>query len=88
MIVGPLDLVLKLKSNLMDQFKCNNCRFLTEYIGNKIKHVTEDAIRLAQTFLTQSYEDEFELGNRCYNMPAQPGTVLMHPVKGEEPLKP
>jgi hypothetical protein len=32
---------------------------------------------LVQTVLTQSYEDEFELGKRCYNTPAQPGTVLM-----------
>ncbi len=38
--------------------------------------------------LAQSHEDEFELGNRCYNMPAQPGMVLMPPVKGEEVLKP
>jgi hypothetical protein len=82
MIVGPSDLVLKLKSNLMEQLKCNHCRVLTEYIGSKIEPVSEDAIRLVQTVLTQSYEDKFELENRCYNMPAQPGMVLMHPVKG------
>jgi hypothetical protein len=34
----------------------------------------------------QSYEDEFELGKRYYNTPAQPGTVLMHPTKGKEVL--
>jgi hypothetical protein len=39
-----------------------------------------------QTVQTQSYEDEFNIGNRCYNMPAQPGTVLMRPVKGKEVL--
>ncbi len=38
MIVGPSDLVLKLKSNLMEQFKINDCGVLTEYIGNKIEH--------------------------------------------------
>jgi hypothetical protein len=54
---------------------------LTEYIGNKIECNGEDAIRLVQTVLTQSYEDEFELRNSCYNMPAQPGLVLMHPVE-------
>jgi hypothetical protein len=43
---------------------------------------------LDQNVLTQSYEVEFKLRNRCYNTPAQPGTVLMHPVKGEEVLKP
>jgi hypothetical protein len=76
MIVGPSDLVLKLESNLMEQFKCNDCGVLTEYIGNKIERIGEDAMQLIQTVLTQSYEDEFELGNRCYNTPAQPGTVL------------
>jgi hypothetical protein len=43
---------------------------------------------MVQTVLTQSYEDEFKLGNRCYNMPAQPGMVLMRPVVGKEVLKP
>jgi hypothetical protein len=88
MIVGPSDLVLKLKSNLMEQFEWDKCRVLTEYIGNKIERVGEDTIRLVQTVLTQSYEDKFELGNRCYTTPAQPGTVLMHPVEGKEVLKP
>ncbi len=87
MIVGPSDLVLKLKSNLIEQFKWDNCRVLTEYIGNKIEWVGEDMIQLVQTVLTQSYEDKFELGNRCYTTPAQPGTVLMHPVEGKEVLK-
>jgi hypothetical protein len=86
MIVGPSDLVMKLKNNLMKQFKCDDCGEITEHIGNKIECVGEDAIRLVQTVLTQSYEDEFELGKRCYNMPAQPGTVLMRPTKGEEVL--
>ncbi len=65
MIVGPSDLVLKLKSNLMEQFECNDCGALTEYIGNKSECVGEDAIVLVQTVLTQSYEDEFKLRNRC-----------------------
>jgi hypothetical protein len=32
----------------------------------------------------QSYRDEFELGKRCYNTPAQPGTVLMKPAKNSD----
>jgi hypothetical protein len=72
MILGPSDLVMKLKNNLMKQFKSDNCGELTEYIGNKIERIGEDAIRLVQTVLMQSYEDEFELGKRCYNTPAQP----------------
>jgi hypothetical protein len=86
MIVGPSDLVLKLKSNLMEQFEYDNCGELTEYIGNKIECFGEDAIRLVQTVLTQSYEDELNLGNKCYNMPAQPGMVLMRPGQGKEVL--
>jgi hypothetical protein len=39
MIVGPTDLVLKLKNDLMTQFECDNCRALTEYIRNKIEYV-------------------------------------------------
>ncbi len=59
---------------------------LTEYIGNKIERVGEDVNRLVQAVLMQSYEDEFELGKRCYNTPTQPGTVLMHPTEGKEVL--
>ncbi len=44
MIVGPLDLVLKLKSDLMEQFECDDCGELTEYIRTKIERVGEDAI--------------------------------------------
>ncbi len=67
MIVGPSNLVLKLKSNLMEQFECDDCGELTENIRNKIECIGKDAIQLVQTVLTQSYEDEFDLGNRCYN---------------------
>ena len=42
--IGPSDLVLKLKSNLTEQFKYDDCGELTEYIGNKIEHVGKDAI--------------------------------------------
>jgi hypothetical protein len=53
MIVSPTDLVLKLKNDLMTQFESDNCRALTEYIGNKIEYVGEYAIRMVQTVLTQ-----------------------------------
>jgi hypothetical protein len=82
----PLDMVLKLKNDLMEQFKCDDCEELTEYIGNKIERVGEDVIQLVQTVLTQLYEDEFNLGNKCYNTPAQPGMVLMRPGQGKEVL--
>jgi hypothetical protein len=80
MMLGPTDLVMELKKDLMMQFKCDDCGRLEEYIGNKIEYVGNDAIRFVQTVLMQSYSDEFNLGARCYNTPAQPGTVLMKPV--------
>ncbi len=88
MIIGPTDMVMKLKSDLMKEFECDDCGELNEYIGNKIKYVGEDAIHFVQTVLVQSFEDEFDLGNRCYNMPAQPRTVLMRPAEGEDVLSP
>jgi hypothetical protein len=34
----------------------------------------------------QSYSDEFLLGKRCFNTPAQPGTVLMKPPEDSNQL--
>jgi hypothetical protein len=44
MILGPEDLVMQIKANLMKQFQCNDCGRLEEYVGNKIKLVGDDAI--------------------------------------------
>jgi hypothetical protein len=44
MILGPSDLVMQLKSNLMQQFDCDNCGHLEEYVGNKIEYVGDNAI--------------------------------------------
>ncbi len=44
MILGPEDLVMQVKANLMKQFECDDCGHLEEYVGNKIKYVGEDAI--------------------------------------------
>ncbi len=52
-IIGQTDLVLKLKSELMMQFECADCGALTEYIGNKIKYVGKDAIRMIRLFRQQ-----------------------------------
>ena len=73
MILGPSDLVMQVKEDLMKQFDCDDCGRLEEYVGNKIEYVSNDAIRFVQTVLMQSYSDKFELGKRCYNTPAQPG---------------
>ncbi len=86
MILGPSDLVMQLKNDLMQRFDCDDCGHLEEYVGNKIEYVGNDAIRFVQTILMQSYSDEFLLEKRCYNTPAQPGTVLMKPPKDSNQL--
>jgi hypothetical protein len=44
MILGPEDLIMHVKANLMKDFKCNDCGSLEEYLENKIKYVGDDAI--------------------------------------------
>jgi hypothetical protein len=43
-ILGPEDVIMQVKANLMKQSDCNDCGHLKEYIGNKIKYVEDDAI--------------------------------------------
>jgi hypothetical protein len=86
MILVPSNLVVQLKSNLMQQFNYDDCGRLEKYDGNKIKCVSEDAIQFVQTVLMQSYSIEFELGKRCYNTLAQPGTELMKPPEDSNQL--
>jgi hypothetical protein len=86
MILGPSNLVMQLKSNLMQQFNCDNYGHLEEYVSNKIEYVGNDAIQFVQSVLMQSDNDEFELGKRYYNTPVQPGTVLMKPAKDSDKL--
>ncbi len=44
MILGPNNLVMQIKNDLMKQFKCNDCGHLEEYVGNKIDYIGKDAI--------------------------------------------
>ena len=86
MILGPSNLVMQIKNDLMKQFECNDCGRLEEYVGNKIDYIGKDAIQFTQNVFMQSYSDKFELPKRSYNTPAQPGTVLMKPVENGEVL--
>ncbi len=81
MILGPEDLVMQVKANLMKQFKCDDSGCLNEYIGSMIKYVGDDSIQFVQTVLLQSYSDEFKPGKKYFNMPAIPGTVLKKPAE-------
>jgi hypothetical protein len=46
MILGPEDLVMQVKANLMKQFECNYYRLLNKHVGSKIKYVGDAAIQL------------------------------------------
>ncbi len=81
MILGPEDLVMQVKADLMKQFECDDCGRLEEYVGNKINYVGDDAIQFVQTVLLQSYMDKYNLEKKCHNTPAVPGTVLKKPVE-------
>ncbi len=81
MILGPEDLVMQVKADLIKQFKCDNCGKLEEYVGNKINYVGDDAVQFVQTVLLQSYSDKFNLEKKCHNTPAIPGIVLKKPAE-------
>jgi hypothetical protein len=81
MILGPEDLVMQVKADLMKQFECDHCGQLEEYVGNKIDYFGDDAIQFIQTVLLHSYSDEFNLEKKCHNTPAIPGTVLKKPAE-------
>jgi hypothetical protein len=81
MILGPEDLFMQVKANLMKQFECGNCGHLEEYIGNKIKYIGDGAIQFVQAVLLQFYSGKFKLGKKCFNTLAIPGTVLKKPAE-------
>ncbi len=80
MILGPEDLDMQVKADLMKQFECDNCGQLEEYVGNKINYVGDNTIQFAQTVLLQSYSDKLNLEKKCHNTPAVPRTVLKKPA--------
>jgi hypothetical protein len=73
MILGPSDLVMQIKNDLMKQFECNDCGRLEEYVGNKIDYIGKDAIRFTQNMLMQSYSYKFELPKRATTLQRNQG---------------
>ncbi len=45
MILGPEDLVMQVKADLMKQYKCDNCGQLEEYVRKQIAYVGDDVIQ-------------------------------------------
>jgi hypothetical protein len=83
-IVGYEKDVLDLKKELMNQFECDDCGKMDEYVGCTIEKLESGGIKFLQKVLVQSFNDEFDIeGLKKFNTPATPGTVLKKPVEGD-----
>ena len=76
-IVGQESNVMELKKVLMNQFECEDCRPMDEYVGCTIDKHKTGGVKFRQNFLLQSYRDEIDiLKLKKFNTPAAPGTCL------------
>jgi hypothetical protein len=88
-IAGKESDIMDLKKALMDQFECEGCGPMDEYVGCTIEKLDTEGIKFQQKVLLQSCRDEFDIGNlRKFNTPAAPEIVLKKPDKGKESLTP
>ena len=60
-IVGKEQDVFNLKQLLMQQFECDDCSPMNEYIGCTIENCQSGGIKFLQKVLLQSYDDEFDI---------------------------
>jgi len=73
----------------MQQFECDDCGPMNEYIGCTIENCQSGGIKFLQKVLLQSYNDEFDIKElKKFNTPATPGTVHKKSVDGETLLTP
>jgi hypothetical protein len=76
-IVGKEQDVFDLKQLLMQQFECDDCGPMNEYVGCTIEKCKSGGITFLQKVLLQSYNVEFNIkGLKKFNTLATPGTVL------------
>jgi len=88
-IVGHESDVMELKKALMNQFECEDCGLMDEYVGCTIEKHKTGGVKFRQKVLLQSYRDEFDiLKMKKFNTPVAPDTVLRKPDEGEELLTP
>ena len=89
-ILGQESDVMELKKALMNQFECEDCGPMDEYVGCTIEKLKTGEVKFRQKVLLQSYRDEFNILNlKKFSTPAALGTVLKKPEEeGEEILAP
>ena len=71
------------KNAFMKLFDCDDIGEFKEYVGCKITR-DDKSIKFTQPVLLQSFKDEFELPNRNYETPGEPGKVLTKVIEGTE----
>jgi hypothetical protein len=87
--IGQESNVMDLKKALMNQFECEDCGPMDEYMGCTIEKLETGGIKFQQEVLLQSYRDEFDIGSmKKFNTTAAPGTVLKKPDKRKAILMP
>ncbi|KAL7563155.1 hypothetical protein ACA910_014434 [Epithemia clementina (nom. ined.)] len=87
-VCGSPEGVKQAKAAMQEQFECDDCGQLNEYIGCKVDlNRQQRFIKLTQPVLIRSFNDEFELPNEAHSTPSTPGEVL-EPCQPEELLNP
>jgi hypothetical protein len=60
-IVGQESDVMELKKARMNQFECEDCGPMDEYVGCTIEKLKTGGVKFRQKVLLQSYRDEFDI---------------------------
>ena len=81
-IVGFEKDVLNVKQNLMNQFDCEDCGPMDEYVGCTIQKLETGEIKFLQKLLVQSFSGKIDIGNiRKVNTLPMPGTVFKKQIE-------
>ena len=74
---GPKEEVLQNKEEFQKQFECDDVGWMNEYVGCKVNiNRKENAMKITQPVLLQSFKDEFDLPTKSYDTPAEPRQIL------------
>ena len=75
--IGPKEEVMKSKDILISLFDCEDVGEFNEYVGCKLERDQDKGtLTFTQPVLLQSFEDEFNLAEREYEIPAEASSVL------------
>ena len=81
---GPKEEVFQNKEEFKMHFEVDDVGWMEEYVGCKVDIDRENrTMQITQPVLLQSFKDEFELPDKAYNTPAEPGQVLEEALDDE-----